>query len=249
MKTRTKKIWLAVVLLIGILGGIIFGYLSDAYQPNEKALAALESTSKVTVMAQTSYDVFLPKDPIKEIGLIFYQGGKVEERAYAPLLHQLAERGITSYLVHMPFNLAVFDNQAAGKVIENEPSVTKWYLAGHSLGGAMASSFAEKNPKALRGLILLAAYPAVDLTHTDLLTLSIYGDQDNVLSHQKYEESLALLPHVQEIVLKGGNHAQFGSYGTQKGDGSPTLSAAEQQKQTVDAIVTFINMSQPPQTK
>ena len=37
-----------------------------------------------------------------------------------------------------------------------------------------------------------------------------------------------------------GNHAQFGSYGEQSGDGTATMSGSEQLKQTVDAIVNFV---------
>ena len=33
--------------------------------------------------------------------------------------------------------------------------------------------------------------------------------------------------------MEGGNHSQFGNYGEQKGDGKATISAEEQQRQTV----------------
>ena len=145
------------------------------------------------------------------------------------------------YLVHMPFNLAVFDSQIANKVIEQETTISDWYIAGHSLGGAMASSYAEKNATTLKGLILLAAYPSKDLRHTDLITLSIYGSNDQVLSHKQYEKNLSYLPHVEEIVLLGGNHSQFGEYGPQAGDRKPTLSASDQLQKTIEAIVKFIN--------
>ena len=40
--------------------------------------------------------------------------------------------------------------------------------------------------------------------------------------------------------IEGGNHAQFGNYGPQKGDLPATISAEEQQKQTVEAIEAFL---------
>ena len=40
--------------------------------------------------------------------------------------------------------------------------------------------------------------------------------------------------------VEGGNHAQFGSYGEQSGDGTATMSGSEQLKQAVDAIVNFV---------
>lgn len=72
-------------------------------------------------------------------GLIFYPGGKVENTAYAPLLHDLAEDGILCVLVKMPCNLAVLDMNAADSIPERFSEVTDWYIGGHSLGGAMAA--------------------------------------------------------------------------------------------------------------
>ena len=98
----------------------------------------------------------------------------------------MAEKGISSYLVNKPFNLAVFDISAADAVINGESNVEDWYLAGHSLGGAMASSYAKNNADQLTGLILLASYSAVDLTETNLPTLMIYGTADEVMNREKY---------------------------------------------------------------
>ena len=42
------------------------------------------------------------------------------------------------------------------------------------------------------------------------------------------------------VVIKGGNHANFGNYGHQKGDAKATISRKEQQNQTVKAINNFI---------
>ena len=92
-------------------------------------------------------------------GLIFYPGGKVQETAYLPLLEQLRQNGLTCVLVRMPFRLAVFNIDAANGVYAQFPAISRWYLAGHSLGGAMASSYVEKNSDRLAGLILLGAYP------------------------------------------------------------------------------------------
>ena len=42
------------------------------------------------------------------------------------------------------------------------------------------------------------------------------------------------------VEIEGGNHAQFGNYGPQEGDLPATISAEEQQAQTVAAISGFI---------
>ena len=42
------------------------------------------------------------------------------------------------------------------------------------------------------------------------------------------------------VEIQGGNHAQFGNYGPQKGDLPATISAEKQQEQTVEAIGVFL---------
>ncbi len=241
MKRRTKNILLFVLGVLMILTGGAFAYISDSYAPTTEAVSAMSSNELVEVVSQKDYQAFLPrKEETGKNGLIFYQGGKVESQAYAPLMQELAEKRFPSYLVDMPFNLAVLDINAADEIISEESDVENWYLAGHSLGGAMASSYAEKNADQLAGLILLASYSAVDLTESDLPTLLIYGTADEVMNKETYEENRSFVPNMEELVLDGGNHAQFGDYGEQAGDGIATMSASEQLKQTVEAIIQFI---------
>ncbi|HRM20415.1 MAG TPA: alpha/beta hydrolase, partial [Trichococcus flocculiformis] len=75
-----------------------------------------------------------------------------------------------------------------------EVSVQDWYLAGHSLGGVMASSFAADQTDRVDGLILLASYPSNDLTDAPFSALSIYGSEDEVLSRESYDEAQEKLP-------------------------------------------------------
>lgn len=131
----------------------------------------------------------------------------------------------------MPFNLAVFNKNAASKIINNNKEITSWYLAGHSLGGAMASSYCKENYSRLDGLILLAAYP---LNDSAIDTLSISGTNDLVLTHSSE------FPVLKQYKIQGGNHANFGNYGTQKGDGIAEISREEQQEITKDKIIEFI---------
>ena len=144
-----------------------------------------------------------------EKGFIFYPGAKVEEKAYEPILNQIKEE-VCCILVKMPFHLAVLNPDAAKEVIEDIPQIQKWYVGGHSLGGAMAAEFAAYD-KRVQGLILLAAYPTKELN--DIPVLSLYGSEDGVLNMEKYTSSIGLASDVTEILIEGGNHAQFGNYG------------------------------------
>ena len=106
----------------------------------------------------------------------------------------------------------------------------------------MAASFAGKSADAYDGIILLAAYSTEDLTETGLRVCSLYGDRDGVLNLEKYGQYRANLPeNTRELILEGGNHAGFGSYGHQKGDGVSALEPGAQIRWTAEKILEFIS--------
>jgi pimeloyl-ACP methyl ester carboxylesterase len=139
----------------------------------------------------------------------------------------------------MPYNLAVLGPNKAIKAVELFPEVENWYIGGHSLGGAMASSCAALNPDLFGGVILLGAYSTNDIT--DFRVLSIYGTNDLVMNRVKYESNIKHLPkNFEEHVIIGGNHAYFGMYGEQDGDGEAIISNEEQIEITTGYIYRFI---------
>lgn len=241
MKRRSRiilSVCLAVLLVFGVSG---YAYVSDYYHADETALEAMAYQTG-SVQTEQDGDViwFVPEDPTA--GLIFYPGGKVEYTAYAPLLRACAENGILCALVRMPGNLAVLDANAADGLQQEHPEITTWYIAGHSLGGAMAGGYAAAHEKDFDGLILLAAYSTKDLSQTTLRVLSVYGSEDGVMNRESYEKNWSNLPaDTSEVVLDGGCHAQFGFYGAQDGDGVPTITGEEQIRQTVEAIAAFVS--------
>ena len=241
MKKRTRiilSVCLAALLVFGVGG---YAYVSDYYHADETALEAMAYQTG-SVQTEQDGDViwFVPENPVA--GLIFYPGGKVENTAYAPLMRACAENGILCALVRMPGNLAVLDANAADGLQQEHPEITTWYIAGHSLGGAMAAGYAAAHEKDFDGLILLAAYSTKDLSQTTLRVLSVYGSEDGVMNRESYEKNWSNLPaDTSEVVLDGGCHAQFGFYGAQDGDGVPTITGEEQIRQTAEAIAAFVS--------
>ncbi len=242
MKVLKKYGWILLIALplLGVGGFVIWA--SGASAPMPEAWDALQSDSQVTVTTG-SWLTFQPVMSATTTGLIFYPGGKVNYRAYAPTMHAIAAHGYTVVIVPMPLNLAVFAPDKAADVIAALPQVKKWVVGGHSLGGAMAAHFAYAHPAAVQGLILLASYPASNenLSTHALAVVSISGTLDGLATPDKIAASRALLPaNTQWITIPGGNHAQMGWYGPQAGDNPATISRAEQQKQVIAASVGLL---------
>ncbi len=221
-------------ILIFLSAGFLV-YTGIYYHADALAIAALESDDQVAV-SQTSYGWYFD-GPSKDHALVFCPGAKVEETAYAPFLHSLAAQGIDVCLVRMPFRLAVLGMNSAESVIKQH-DYPHWYIGGHSMGGAVAAIYAANHPEQFEALILCAAYPTKALPE-DMRVVSLYGSEDCVVNMSNIEKgrSFASSACYVEHVISGGNHAQFGNYGAQRGDGPAFLSAQDQQMEAIDVIM------------
>ncbi|MBR5502914.1 MAG: alpha/beta fold hydrolase [Methanobrevibacter sp.] len=237
-----KKLKIALYMLLAliiVIAGIGIWYVSDYSHASPDANALLNGSSDVSVNKVSNG--LLLDGPGNDSAVIFYPGAKIEYTAYLPLLMNLSADGVDCFLVEMPFNLAFLGANSADEIIQNSSyNYSNWYISGHSLGGVMASNYAHNHFDNLKGVILLAAYPADSLENTSVL--SVYGSNDNVLNKEAYEDSKQLMPdNFTEYVIKGGNHAQFASYGNQSGDGVATISDYEQKNETIEEILDFLN--------
>ena len=242
MVKMKNKIKITVMIFLAAAGIMLIGcfvYISGGYKADMNSIVAFSAGTDVTKsVSENEYAYY--SDEVKA-GLVFYPGGKVESTSYEPLMRTLADRGLMCILMDMPFDLAVFDVSAAEGVKEKYPDVERWYMAGHSLGGAMAASYISENTSAYEGLILLGAYSTDDLSSSGLDVLSLYGSKDKVLDKTKYNDNIKNLPEgFTEIIIQGGNHAYFGMYGNQEGDGTAEITNEEQIIFTADTIAEFI---------
>jgi dienelactone hydrolase len=228
------------VILLGA-GGFVF-WAETPSQPRQAALEALKSDDKVIVTDAGKYIVFEPASGSAVTGFIFYPGGHVEYRAYAPILHQIAAQGIFVVLVPVKLNLAFFDIEAGAPALMDFPQIKAWATGGHSLGGVASALFVQNHPE-IRAVVFWASYPADDkLKNSGIKMLSIYGTQDGGLDDgAKIEQYKAFEPtDTVFVVIEGGNHGQFGDYGTQPGDKLATISPQEQWRQVAIATVQFL---------
>ena len=237
---KKKRRWLialavSVFLVLGaVIGGLV--YVSDYYRADKESITAF--AERYESVKRVELDIGMAYEPIEsKTGFIFYPGGKVEYTAYEPLMLTLADEGILCVLVEMPLNLAVLGVNSADGVFDLYPEIDSWYIGGHSLGGSMAASYLASNSDKLSGLILLGSYSTEKI---ELPTLSVYGSNDGVMNREKYDEYRGNLQNLTEFVIEGGNHAYFGMYGEQSGDGTADISVIDQTDITSMFISDFI---------
>ncbi|HFU6871106.1 TPA: alpha/beta hydrolase [Streptococcus agalactiae] len=234
LKRHSIFLWLTTSIL-AILMAVGMTIYFNTYQASPLARRIAKTATN-----HKNYLLFRSKGKVKA-NIIFYQGALVEEEAYSQLARDLADKGDNTYILKTPLNLPVLSPHKA-KTIINQNHLTNVYLAGHSLGGVVASQNAKVAP--VRGLILLASYPSrkSDLSHKKLRVLSITASNDHILNWEKYEEAKKRLPNSSTFrTIVGGNHSRFGNYGHQKGDGKATLSHKSSEKQLATFISNFIH--------
>lgn len=230
-----RKVKIGIILFLIIFIGGFFVYGQIYYHAEKPALDCLNGTDDANI-SKSSNGLFIDSAG-NDTAIIFYPGAKVEYTSYLPILTDLAGEGIDSYLVEMPFNLAFMGANSADEIIENT-NYTHYFMAGHSLGGAMAGKYVNQTSNNITGLIYLSAHIEQEI---DIPILSIRGTNDGIINLESYQKAKPMMKNLTEVLIEGGNHAQFGYYGNQSGDGNATITPESQQHQSEDAIVKFID--------
>ena len=220
-----KIIKIGIILFLIVFVGGFFVYAQFYYHAEKTATDYLNGTDDVNV-SKISKGLFLDGYG-NNTTIIFYPGAKVEYTSYLPLFTNLASKGIDCYLVEMPFNLAFFGTNSADDIIKNS-SYQHYFMA-----------YVNSTSNNISGLIYLSSHLPKEI-HVPVL--SIRGTNDGVINLTSYNQAKALVKNnFTEIIINGGNHAQFGYYGVQSGDNPANITPESQQNQTADAIIRFIN--------
>lgn len=228
---RSYSLLVSIFFYLVLAFGLFLLWVVIPFTVTDEATRALKGSESVVVSVKKDI-TFTPKElPEEPRGLILYPGARVDSEAYAPLALSLAEEGWVVVLAQMPLDMAFLRIDAGRVITERNPQVRSWYIGGHSLGGAMACACIDRNPGIFKGLLLLASYPGDDndLSGMDLAVLSLYGSEDLIASETNIFSRKELLPPFSVYAkLMGANHAGFGFYGPQRGDGKATISRMEQ---------------------
>lgn len=234
---------------LGLIVGFLMGCAPQNQQqalnmpplaPQAAAMKALESGPSVRVERYFYSLDFIPANP--KGGFAFYPGGRVDYRAYSPILRRIAEAGYRVSLLEVPFSLAILDGGRAVSAIANAPQLG-WVVAGHSLGGVAAANFAAENPT-IKGMVLWASFPQNDLQGRSIPTLALFGDKDGLIeANRRTDESRKLPKGTQISVIAGLNHAGFGDYGAQPGDNAATIGLEQGWDEVAKRTVAFLNQT------
>jgi len=162
------------------------------------------------------------------------------------VLRPLAEAGYLVAVLKEPFGFAIIDADHGRKVLDLHPEIAHWVVAGHSLGGTVAATLADKDDR-VEGLVLFASYPGHPIIRNDLKVLSISGTADGFATPDDIQASRAKLPpSTKFVVINGAVHSSFGDYGDQPGDGTPTLDRSAAQAEISKATLELMAAVAPP---
>jgi len=240
-------------MTVGISATVVFTLWSlVAYRAAPEAQTALVSDSRVSVTGEQNGWVFSPAnlDSTGSVGLLFLPGSLVDPVAYAPLARAAAEAGFPAYLIKLPWRgafggakTAEFQSNVRAVMARSDVAM-RWVLAGHSLGGVIASDIASQSPQRFAGLVLIAtSHPRdVNLSLLSVPVTKIMGTNDGLATPSEVESNRKNLPAATNWVrIEGGNHSQFGWYGFQPGDSRATISPAVQHNLMIQAVVATLH--------
>ena len=247
---RIGRIALAIIVALALVV-VVFLVWAHTVMAGERP-ASLEAwrDPDVTIRQTERSFVIEPAAGGSDIGLVFIPGAKVDPSAYLWKLSGIvAESGATVVITEPTLNLAFFDTRPLSAFTADAPEVAEWYVGGHSLGGVRACQLAATGADAaaeppVAGVVLFGSYCANDLSDTDLRVLSLVGENDGLSTPAKVEASAGLLPaDTVSVLLEGANHAAFGDYGPQPGDGVATASDEETRDRITAAVSGFLASS------
>lgn len=173
------------------------------------------------------------------VGIVFVPGAKVDPFAYMETFRRVVDAGTTVVITKPTLNLAILDTRPLSDFEAHAPGIRTWAVAGHSLGGTRACALAATPGTA--GLLLLGSYCVDDLSNASLSVLSLGGTQDGLSTPAKIDSHRGELPSSARMVeIAGANHARFGHYGVQSGDGVATTSREAVDRRIADEVERWV---------
>ncbi len=238
--------WTALSFLLATIVGFL-AWAHTVYAADRAATIEVFRSSQVEVVDRDRAIIITPaseETALADTVLVFYPGGRVDPYAYLPPLAHTAEHmGLRVVIAKAPLNLAIADTREIEQLALLAGPHTTIATGGHSLGGVRACL--QATSPLVSHLVLLASYCANDLTSRgDLAVLTVLGSLDGLTDAAQVAEAGALLPgEPQTMTIRGANHASFGAYGPQSGDGPSKTSPERMHEQLTEILGTFLSQS------
>lgn len=229
-----RTVWFSLV-------SMFFIWNWNTFQSHNLPQKTFSDTENVSITETDDYITFKSKSANSKFEVIFLQGGLTDPKAYAPFCKRLAETGFTCHLIKMDWRLPQYDYQKVYELFDLNRG--NFVIGGHSQGGKIAAQFVYENPKVLEGLFLMGtSHPRdIDLSNLTIPCIKLYAENDGLASVREVMENKMKLPKNTELVLiKGGNHSQFGYLGQLLMDSSPIISLDEQQNLSFEYLLKFM---------
>lgn len=224
----------AVVVLIAV---VFLVWAHIVMQGTRSAALQVWRDDRIAVRDAGDSVVMTPTGQADGVGIVFIPGAKVDPYAYMATFRQVVANGTTVVITKPTLNLAFFDTRPLATFEAHAPSVTRWGVGGHSLGGVRACQLAQDAD----GLLLLGSYCANDISRSYIDVLSVSGSRDGLSTPAKVDAARDKLPSTATMTeIQGSNHADFGAYGDQPGDRTATISRADARQQISDAIEAWV---------
>jgi len=251
-RTRGRGIhfWVRIAFIVWAV--VSTTWFLNIFRTRDVPAALLADDARVTVRDADATLEFHPVGEPASSGLVFITGGGVAPEAYVPLLRPIAERGFPVYIVKLPYWMAPLEHHkqtAVGRALNvmGGSVAERRVIAGHSLGGALATRVAARAPHNLAAMVLIGtSHPKeIDLSGTPIAVTKVYASNDGVATPEMIDATRNLLPATTRWVeIEGGNHSQFGNYGHQLFDGDATISRERQQQITREALIDALQAAQ-----
>lgn len=240
---RAFRVVVGLLLAVALVAVVVLAWANTVMAGDRSAALEVWTNDAVEVTETDVSYVLRPVDGTSREGLVFIPGARVDPFAYARnLVGTVEERGTTVVITKPTLNLAFFDTRPLSAFTADAPDVSRWSVGGHSLGGVRACQLAVDGDVEVVGLVLFGSYCANDVSDAGLAVLSVSGTNDGLTTPEDVDANAARVPaDATFVVLDGANHADFGDYGPQPGDGTSTLSRADVRSALTAAIGTLLD--------
>lgn len=231
-------LWVIAVVVLVLVVALV--WTQQVMAGDRDAALNAWTNDDITITDTQTGIIMEPISGADATGLVFVPGAKVDPYAYLDKLSGIAANGTTVVITKPTLNIAFADVRPLDAFTADAPGIDAWFVGGHSLGGVKACQYAADNEVA--GLVLFGSYCANDLSGTDIPVLSFVASNDGLSTPQKIEDAAGLLPaDTVTVVLDGANHADFGDYGVQPGDGESVVDDADVRQVITDTFQDWID--------